>query len=190
MFSQTKQQLSRAVDPFARFFINLGLSPNQITIAGFILGLATSYIIATGYLLYGGLLILLCGFFDILDGAVARLSGRMTPFGGILDSTTDRLVDASLLIGIGISGTANWPLIALAITFSLLVSYVRARSEATGLIKKLDAGIAERAERMIILSLGLIAGFIWEAVILLILLSLTTVIWRLVEAKRLIERKE
>lgn len=190
MLSQTKQKLSGIIDPFARFFLHLGLSPDQITITGFLMGLIASYVIARGYALYGGVLILICGLFDAVDGAVARLSFRETPFGGILDSITDRVVDASLLIGIGIAGSAEWLLIALAITFSLLVSYIRARSEATGIIKKLDIGIAERAERMIILAIGLIAGFIREAVILLILLSLITVIWRLVEAKRLIERKD
>lgn len=190
MFSQIRQKLPVAFDPFARAFLRLGLSPNQITIIGCFLGLITSCIIANSYLLFGGLLILLCGFFDILDGAVARVSGRITPFGGILDSTTDRIVDASLLIGIGISGAADWLLVAIAITFSLLVSYVRARSEATGMIKKLDVGIAERAERMIILSAGLIAGFIREAVFLLISLSLITVIWRLIAAKRLVEKKD
>jgi phosphatidylglycerophosphate synthase len=188
VLSQIK--LSRILDPFAEFFLHLGLSPNQITIIGFSVGLIASFIIAIGHGLFGGALILLCGFFDALDGAAARLSARVTPFGGILDSTADRIVDASLLIGIGASGAVDWLFIALAITLSLLVSYIRARSEATGIIKKLDVGIAERAERMLILAFGLMVGFIKEAVFLLILLSLITVIWRLIQAKRLIEKKE
>ncbi|MEM2991176.1 MAG: CDP-alcohol phosphatidyltransferase family protein [Halobacteria archaeon] len=186
MLSQIK--LSNIIEPFAKFFLHLGLSPNQITIIGFSLGLMASYIIAIEHYSFGGFLIIICGFFDALDGAAARLSARVTPFGGILDSTMDRIVDASLLIGIGASGTVEWLYIALAITLSLLVSYIRARSEATGIIKKLDVGIAERAERMLILAAGLIAGFIKEAVFLLILLSLITVIWRLIQAKRLIEK--
>ena len=169
MLSQIRHDISGIIDPFARFFLRLGLSPNQITITGLIIGLATSYLIATGYYLYGGILVIVCGLFDTLDGAVARLSNRITPYGGILDSTTDRIVDASLLIGVGISGAAEWLLITIAITASLIVSYVRARSEATGIIKKLDTGIAERAERMIILAAGLIAGFIRESIILIIL---------------------
>ncbi|MEM2924065.1 MAG: CDP-alcohol phosphatidyltransferase family protein [Methanocellales archaeon] len=186
----SKVKLSRILDPFAKFFLHLGLSPNQITIIGFSLGLIASYTLAIGHFSLGGFLIMICGFFDALDGAVARLSARVTPFGGILDSTLDRIVDALLLIGIGASNAVDWLPIALAITLSFLVSYIRARSEATGMIKKLDVGIAERAERMLILAVGLIVGFIKEAVFLLILLSLITVIWRLIQAKRLIEKIE
>jgi len=96
------------------------------------------------------LLLLLSGFVDALDGAVARVTGKTSAFGGVLDSICDRYSDAIVLFGVILGGwvSAFWGIIA--IVGSLLVSYARARAEAAG-VTQLGVGIAERPERLIIL---------------------------------------
>jgi archaetidylinositol phosphate synthase len=139
---------------------------------------------------------LLSGFCDALDGIVARLYQQTTAFGGFLDSLLDRYADAAVYAGIIIGGLCDvlWGLIALA--GSLLVSYSRARAEAAG-VKMESVGLAERAERMIILAIASIVTLFWPsftvmnwAVILLAVLSNLTVVQRSVHAYGKLKKKE
>jgi len=162
-----KEQFNRWIEAETRFLHNLGLSPNKITVLGFLLSLSSALL----YLNWGrsplalpiaGLLLLLSGFFDALDGAIARLSGGVTAFGGFLDSLLDRYSDAVVLAAITLSGLCDlfWGFSSLI--GSLLVSYSRARAEASG-VKMASVGFAERAERMIFIALLSFIFPFWEA---------------------------
>jgi CDP-diacylglycerol--glycerol-3-phosphate 3-phosphatidyltransferase len=172
----------------ARLLARTPVTPNTITWIGFVLAVGGAVLIAVGQLLAAGLVVLIAAFFDILDGALARLTNRATPFGAVLDSTLDRLSEAVLLIGILVlyAGGGNvYPvlLVAATLVFSLLVSYIRARAETLGL--DCQVGLFTRGERVILLVLGLclspVAGWALPVALLVILVfSFVTVIQRLV----------
>ena len=146
----------------ARALAKTPLTPNSITWFGFILTLGATALIVTEHLFAAGFVVLLAGFFDILDGALARLTGRVTPFGGVLDSTLDRLSDAALLVDILIYFDGEtWVLVLVFLAFvaSLLVSYIRARALNAGLEPR--RGIFTRSERVVVLALGLLLSH-WE----------------------------
>ncbi len=159
-----------------------------------------------GELLFAVLLLLLSGFVDALDGAVARVQGKVTPFGGVFDSICDRYSDAIVIFGVILGGWCSpfWGILALI--GSLLVSYSRARAEAAG-VSQLGVGIAERPERLIILmvmtifqyltSLGFIPAplsffeiTLWleYGIILIAVLAHITVVQRTVSAYRALAR--
>ena len=180
-------------EPIVKFLAAMPISPNAITWLGFLLNVGAAVLIATGHLLAASLVVILAGLFDILDGALARRTNRITRFGGILDSTLDRLSEAALLIGILVlfllteeqSGTftliaKEWSILIVAIAMpgSLLVSYIRARAEAVGL--DCQAGLFTRTERIIVLVLGLLLNQIVIALAIIVVLSFITVVHRLV----------
>jgi CDP-diacylglycerol--glycerol-3-phosphate 3-phosphatidyltransferase len=144
--------------------------------------------IATNHLLIGGFLVLLSGLFDILDGALARLTNQATRFGALLDSTFDRISDAVLLLGLLVlyvmsGGTTEMVLIFLALISSFLTSYVRARAEGLGV--NCPVGLFTRAERVIILALGLLLNPLYEfsifiALLIVVVLGFVTVSQRLI----------
>ncbi|HUT97127.1 MAG TPA: CDP-alcohol phosphatidyltransferase family protein [Dehalococcoidales bacterium] len=143
------------------------LTPNIITWFGFAVILGAAALIITGHPFAGGFVVLVAGFFDILDGALARHTGRVTPFGGVLDSTLDRLADAALLVAILVFfENTLWLVLLVFLTMiaSLLVSYIRARAEAAGL--DCQRGIFTRAERIIVLSLGLLLSSLTNALVI------------------------
>lgn len=147
----------------------------------------------------GGLLILFSGVFDVLDGGVARAKGRITPFGGVLDSVCDRYSDGIIFLGImagaingklmvlPIMGIDGWLWSGYALIGSFLVSYTRARAESAG-CRKLSVGIAERTERMLILAFGAISGFLGWALVLIAVFSHITIIQRVLRAKSILNK--
>jgi CDP-diacylglycerol--glycerol-3-phosphate 3-phosphatidyltransferase len=144
--------------PVIKLLARTCLTPNSLTWIGFLLAAAAAALITTGYLFIAGLVVLFAGFFDMLDGALARQTNRVTRFGGVLDSTLDRLSEAVLMLGIMtfyILGQepVGALLAGLALVGSFLVSYTRARIEILGLEGKV--GFFTRTERVIILVLGL-----------------------------------
>jgi CDP-diacylglycerol--glycerol-3-phosphate 3-phosphatidyltransferase len=135
------------------------LTPNTITWIGFVVTVGAGVLIVTGHLFAAGFVVLAAGFFDILDGALARHTNRVTRFGGVLDSTLDRLAEAVILIGLLVvyareQAVAEVVLVSVTLIGSQLVSYVRARAEGLGL--KCEIGIFTRAERVVLLALGLL----------------------------------
>ena len=185
MLDKLRPQVKILLDPLAE---KLNINPNIITIIGLLVSVIAAYMFATGNLLAGGVLIGLSGFVDIIDGAVARKHSTTTPFGGILDSTSDRFADAFILIGIIYGGFAYWLIGVLAIHASLTTSYVRARAESEGI--KCNVGIAERPERLVILMIGAFLSYIinpifmYLTVILIMILGYITVIQRLNHARK------
>lgn len=169
-----------------RFLAKTPLTPNAVTWLGFVVTAGAAGLIATGHPFAAGFVILAAGFFDMLDGALARSTNRVTRFGGILDSTVDRLADAVPLLGIlvvyaGEQSVAGVLLVGVALLGSLLVSYVRARAEAADL--ECEAGLFTRAERVVVLALGLLLSqmryALTIALAIIVVLSFVTVGHRL-----------
>ena len=189
MLTKLKEKIQKMLAAEAKASHKIGLTPNTISAIGIALAFLSALTYAewqgnTPYLLLATLLLLLSGFCDALDGLLARLYQEATAFGGFLDSLLDRYADAVVYAGIIVGGLCDvlWGLIAL--TGSLLVSYSRARAEAAG-IKMESIGLAERAERMIILAIASLVAFFWQpetainvGIILLAILSNLTVLQR------------
>ncbi len=164
-------------DPVARAIAKTGVTPNQLTLLGFLLAVGTGALLATGHLLVGGILMLVAGVFDMLDGALARASGQATQFGAVLDSVLDRVSEGVVLLGLLIfySPLAHRQeiiLVFLAFVGSVLVSYIKARAEGMGM--KCDVGLLTRPERVIILAVGLLAGQVLAALYIVTILSFFT----------------
>ena len=134
-------------------------NPNWLTTLGFILSIFSAYEIANGKLVTGGILVLISGLFDMIDGAVARRTGRVTRFGAVYDSTIDRYSEVAVFFGLGIYLIGHrFYFTSVAAVFaiggSIMVSYIRARAETLGF--KANVGLARRQERVVILGLGLL----------------------------------
>ena len=145
----------------SRALARAGFTPNGLTIIGFLLNVAVATVLATGRLRLGGVLVLAVSLFDSLDGALARYTKNVTPFGAFFDSTLDRYSEAALFSGllwhfVGLGARQESILVAAALFGSLAVSYTRARAEGLGLDCKV--GLFTRVERMVVLSLGLVLG--------------------------------
>ena len=163
------------------------LDPNTLTIVGTLISLLAASAFGVGWLRIGGVLILAGGFFDLVDGVVARHHGNSTRFGGFLDSTLDRLVDLALLVGLSVHfARLERPdlvlLTGIAATACALVSYAKARGELGG--ARIEVGILERGERVGLLAAGAILGWVVPALLLVAIGSIITVIQRFVAAHR------
>lgn len=173
MLTKLKKQIQQMLTGQANAAHKMGLTPNKVSLVGFILALAAAgaYGLAFSYpwlLILATALLLASGFCDSLDGIIARTFQQVTVFGGFFDSVLDRYADAAVYSAIIVAGLSNpvwgpvWgPLWGLAaLSGSVLVSYTRARAEAVG-IKMESVGLAERAERMLILAFVSIVAFFW-----------------------------
>ena len=162
---EIRETLSQYIEvPGARLLQAVGLTPNTITLMGFAVCVAAAYLVGNGWLLAGGIVFLLGGGLDMFDGALARLTGKASPFGALMDSVFDRLGEAALFVGLGLyflqADLAADVLrlyviiLLLALIFSQGVSYLRARGEGLGAFTR--DGVMTRTERVIILGAGLI----------------------------------
>jgi len=157
----------RLTEPVVRFLVRTPLTPNAISWLGFILTLGAAALVFTRHPFAAGWVVLVAGFFDIMDGALARRLGQATPFGAVLDSTLDRLSEAVLLVAILVAfgGTLSLVLLVFfALLGSLLVSYIKARAEAVGL--ECQVGLFTRAERVVVLALGLLLSHFAHALVI------------------------
>lgn len=162
------------VTPLAR----IGVTPNVLTVTGFVFNVITACVIATGHISFGGLLVFLSGGFDMLDGALARVTKAASAFGAFLDSLLDRYSEAAILLALIYVFTIRHDTLAVLLVYavamgSILISYARARAEGLGLEAKV--GIAPRPERVIILGLGLLLNFRTAVGALILLAVLTNV---------------
>ena len=182
MLGKLKRIINDLIKPLGGLIVSLGISPNILTILGFLVNGIAMMAFFERRLLLASVLTLVGGFLDLIDGAVARLSKKESVFGGILDSTLDRFSDFFLLVGMGSAmpeEKLRWCFVALAIHASLMPSYIRARAKGEGL-PEITIGIAERPERLIIISISAAFDFLKVGLILLIILGYITTLMRLI----------
>ncbi len=173
--------------PIADFLARLRVSPNTVTVLGFLGCVVVGVVLALGYLRLGGLLLILFGPLDAVDGLLARRSGQQTKFGAFLDSTLDRYSEIAIFGGLlyYLLQTAQlWVvfLVFLALAGSLMVSYTRARAEALGFECKV--GLLTRFERLLLLTLGLLTGWLFPVLVALALFANLTALQRIVHVWR------
>jgi len=181
------EQIGRAcsvpLNAIVRVMVWIGFTPNILTFIGFVINLVAAYLFAYGYFRWAACVIILAGLFDMLDGRVARVTHRVTPFGGFLDSVLDRYSDLSLLIGLLVFyGRINrfWyvTLVAVGMIGSVMVSYTRARAE--NLIPSCKVGFLERPERVVLFIIGALFDRMASVLWIIAVLSNITVIHRVV----------
>jgi CDP-diacylglycerol--glycerol-3-phosphate 3-phosphatidyltransferase len=177
----------RITNPIVRTLSKSGITPNALTLINLVLNIVAAYVIATSHFLLGGVLVLVSGLFDLLDGALARFTKQTTKFGAILDSTVDRISEAAILCGLLIWYIPQGAKLEIVLIFavligSFLVSYVRARAEGLGW--QCQVGLFTRAERVIVLAIGLLVNQIFIALCVLVVFVFITVAQRLVYLRR------
>ena len=190
-----RAHVNRVTEPFGRWLVRLGVTPDAVTVAGTLGSVAAAlWFLPRGQLFFGTLGVTLFVLFDLVDGAVARAKGKGTPFGAVLDSTCDRIADGALFaaltwwaLGVGqarVLGVAA----LICLVAGQLISYIKARAEGAGL--RVVGGLVERAERLILALAGTgLAGLgvpyaLDVALWVLAAASVWTVGQRLAEARR------
>jgi CDP-diacylglycerol---glycerol-3-phosphate 3-phosphatidyltransferase len=177
------------IDPIVRVLVALHVTPVMLTTAGFLGNAAAAVFVARGELLVGGILVLAFSALDLLDGAVARATGKASRFGALYDSTLDRLSEAAVLLGVlwyylDLGRTEESLLAFVAVVGSLMVSYVRARAEGLGLA--LQDGLFTRSERVVVMGAALLFGWLRPALWLLAVLTTLTAAQRTWIAARML----
>ncbi|MCE2491047.1 MAG: CDP-alcohol phosphatidyltransferase family protein [Alphaproteobacteria bacterium] len=168
--------------PIAQTLARSDISPNHVTVAGLVVNLIAAWLITRGDFFFAGVMYLLGGGFDLLDGMLARATNKVTAVGAYLDSTLDRISEGVIFAAIAYvfarEGQAvDAGMVLLALLGSLLVSYTRARAEALSVACKM--GIATRPERVVLIALGLVTGWLAPVIYLLVVLTGITVIQRI-----------
>jgi archaetidylinositol phosphate synthase len=184
MLDRLRLRLNSFLLSLGKTFAAFGLSPTAWTAVGFLIALLSgaSYTL-TGYRgeFLGGLLILGSGFFDVVDGAVARATNAVSKAGAFLDSTLDRLAEVVIFAGI-LLGNYTGPLVVLAsLSFSLLVSYTRAKGDSLG-VSLSGVGVGERSERLVVLAAASLVGLIGIGVFIVLLMAGYTFVVRFYKA--------
>ena len=168
--------------PIAQTLARSDISPNHVTVAGLVVNLIAAWLITRGDFFFAGVMYLVGGGFDLLDGMLARATNKVTAVGAYLDSTLDRISEGVIFAAIAYvfarEGQAvDAGMVLLALLGSLLVSYTRARAEALSVACKM--GIATRPERVVLIALGLVTGWLAPVIYLLVVLTGITVIQRI-----------
>jgi archaetidylinositol phosphate synthase len=198
LLTKLKKKVQNMLTLEARAAHSIGLTPNTVSLIGLALALSSAFAYAAIHdqplwILLATILLLASGFCDALDGVIARIYQQTSVFGGFLDSLIDRYADVAVYAGVIFGGLCDpfWGLAALV--GSVMVSYTRARAEAIK-VKMESIGLAERAERMLILSVASIAAIFWLpalniGIIVLAVLSNFTVLQRGLHVYNLVKKK-
>ena len=182
MLNNLRESLRPGLEKIGKGFAATGLSTNFWTVVGLIIALASAVVYGMGMefgLIIGGILLLVSGFFDMVDGQVARVTGKTSKKGEYLDSMFDKISEVAIFLGILVGGYVEPYLVLLAITLSLLVSYARAKSDLIN-IKLQGIGIGERAERLLVIAVIGIFGFMDYAVVIVVIIAGITLIQRMI----------
>lgn len=157
------------INAMVRGLASAGIPPNVLTLIGVTINLGCGVLFGFGEFFWAGIVLIFANLFDMLDGGVARLSGRVTKYGSFLDSTLDRLSDMGSFMGIMIfyarlteyHSTLNVFLAGVGMIASVLVSYTTARSEGLGV--KANVGFLQRPERVVLFIIGALSTWNWES---------------------------
>ena len=176
-----KAATARAMDPLARALLRARVTPNAVTVAGTVGVLFGAWLAVQGWLVVATFWITLCALTDVLDGAMARIAGKPSRFGALLDSTTDRIADGAVFAAVAYLMAVERDLPSLTAALICLVagqvvSYIKARAEGLGMT--CDVGLIERFERLVIIGLGALAtgfGLDWGLPVALWLLAALSV---------------
>jgi archaetidylinositol phosphate synthase len=182
VLNNLRATLAPALEKIGKGFAATGLSANFWTFVGLGFALLSAVVYGLGVesgLIIGGVLLLVSGFFDMIDGQVAKVTGKTSKKGSYLDSMFDKIAETAIFLGILIGGYAEPYLVLLAITLSLLVSYARAKSDALN-IKLQGVGIGERAERLLVIAIIGIIGYMEPAVLIVVIIAGITLIQRMI----------
>ena len=199
-----KNLFLRSMTPIVDFFIKRRLNPNHFTTLGLILSGGAAYLFGIGFLRIAGIIMLISGIFDIIDGKVARATNRVTKFGALYDSTLDRYAEVMIFFGLAYffvnnqwtTGSINLPFlnwsidninisfistiaVCMALGGSVMTSYVRARAEGLGLECKV--GVMQRPERIVLIAFGAI----FHKVLLVVALIIVAIFSNLTAIQRL-----
>lgn len=175
-------QMEQALQPLAQALVRRHVTPNQVSILGMLLNLLAAALIVSGNPIAAGIVFVIAGLLDLLDGALARLGHSASPRGAFLDSTLDRISEGLVFAAIAYvlasrGGATEAALVVLVLLGSVLVSYTRARAEALGVECKV--GLATRAERVILIAVGLLFGVLTPVLYVLLALTAITVAERI-----------
>jgi archaetidylinositol phosphate synthase len=188
VLDRLRARLGSSLTSIGTAFSRVEKSPTAWTAVG----LVVSFLAAVSYgssglrgEVIGGALVLLAGWFDVVDGAVARVTGRTSQRGAFLDSTMDRVAEVALFSGILVGGYSNPLTVLVALASSLLVSYTRAKGDALGVALS-GVGIGERSERLLIIALSSLFGLIFWGVLLVAFVAVYTFLERTFRAVRVL----
>ena len=175
--------------PLIHLLARVGVTPHHLTLLGLLLSGGAAFLASQGWFFAAGALLAVASILDLLDGALARFTGRASARGALLDSLADRLSEAAVLLGLLLyyltqRPDAWWPpvLVYLALVNGILVSYVRARVEGLGVVSKV--GLMTRPERAVVLIAGLLVGWVEVTLGIIAALSLVTWVHRFTDAWR------
>lgn len=193
VLNRLRDRLLPYTESLGRAFARTGLSANFWTAMGLVaaFGAATLYGSVTEYAyILGGIMLLISGFFDVIDGQVARVTGKASRSGAFLDSMFDKIAEVAIFAGLASGGLVSPDLALLAIGLSLLVSYARAKADALQ-INIQGYGIGERAERLLVIAIiGMIPGMMTLAVFIVIIISAITVAQRMWHIYRKLKKED
>ena len=187
MLNNFREGLKPTLQKIGTIFASTGLPANFWTAIGLVFAFASAVIYALHFeysFIIGGILLLVSGFFDIVDGQVARVTQKMSKKGAFLDSVFDKIAEVAIFLGIliGRYNTEGY-VVLLAITLSLLVSYTRARAESLG-VQLQGIGIGERAERLLVIAIVGMIGRLDYAVIIVAIIAGITFVQRIIATAR------
>ena len=182
MLNNLRNSLQPHLEKLGNSFASTGISPTGWSVIGLVFAFASAFFYGWNIefsLIIGGIVLLVAGFFDVVDGQVARATQKVSKTGGFLDSVFDKIAEVAIFFGILVGGFAEPYLVFLAISLSLLVSYTRSRAESLG-VKLQGIGIGERAERLLVIAIVGIIGFMEYAVIIVIIIAGITFVQRII----------
>ncbi len=191
MLGKLREKYQKLMTPVGEFFSKTRLTPNIITFISFLISICAGVVLALNQLVLGVIFIILTGFVDMLDGAVARATGRETRFGAVWDHLLDRYAEFNIVFGIAFSFYSTWYIPFATIFSMIMASFIRAKAESVGKLEKCTVGLAERQEKLLILIVGCLLTYFYSspiifmytildiALLLIAVLSQITVIQRL-----------
>lgn len=184
LLGRLREKYEALMMPLGKSLGRFGVTPNAVTTLSLLLSCLSAIAYALTSPLWGALGLLASGATDMIDGAIARATGKATRFGAVYDHVLDRYAEFAVLIGIGFGGFADWYWVMFSLFGMLMASFVRAKAESVGGLKSCSVGIAERQEKLILIVLGsmlqVFFGYaLLVAVIIVGIISHITVVQRL-----------